>query len=123
MKKLLQPKALIPVILSVALAVSTSFSLAFSLIVPIPVDIGVLEVSGVGAFLAIGIQGGKSAAVGAVLINRVLSIIASLAIAALVMLIFHGEFRAVLRGRSTHTQQDDAERTQERPATSEASGA
>ena len=99
------------------------FSLAFSLIFPIPVDIGVLEVSGVGAFLAIGIQGGKSAAVGAVLINRVLSIIASLAIAALVMLIFHGEFRAVLRGRSTHTQQDDAERAQKRPATSEASGA
>jgi len=121
MEKLLQPKALIPVILSVALAVSTSFSLAFSLIVPIPVDIGVLEVSGVGAFLAIGIQGGKSAAVGAVLINRVLSIIASLVIAALVMLIFHGEFRAALRDGPERTQ-DDAERTTERPAASEASG-
>ena len=80
-----------------------------------------LEVSGVGAFLAIGIQGGKSAAVGAVLINRALSIIASLVTAALVMLIFRGEFRAAPRGRSKCTR-DDAERTQERPVTSEASG-
>ncbi len=98
------------------------FSLAFSLIFPIPVDVGVLEVSGVGAFLAIGIQGGKNAAVGAMLINRVLSIIASLAIAALVMLIFHGEFRAVLRSHAKRAR-DDAERTTERPVPSEASGA
>jgi len=76
------------------------FSLAFSLIIPIPIDIGVLEFSGVGAFLAIGIHGGKTAAVGVMLINRVLSIGASLAIAVVVLSIFHGEFRAALRGRS-----------------------
>ena len=76
------------------------FSLAISLIMPIPVDVGVLEFSGVGAFLAIGLQGGKTAAVGAMLINRVLTIGASVAIALVVMLIFRGEFRAALRGRS-----------------------
>ncbi len=76
-------------------------SLAFSLIIfPIPVDVGVLEVSGVGAFLAIGIQGGKNAGVGAMLINRVLNIIVSLSIAAVVMMIVHGEFRAALHDRS-----------------------
>lgn len=92
------------------------FSLAFSLILPIPVDVGVLEISGVGAFLAIGIQGGKNAAVGAMLINRILSIIASLVIAAVVMLIFRGEFRAALRGRSGR------ERDKEQTAAAEATG-
>lgn len=74
------------------------FSLGFSLMIPIPVDVGVLEISGVGAFLAVGVS--KNAAVGAMLINRVLSIAASIAIAGVVMLIFHGEFRAALKQRS-----------------------
>ena len=77
-------------------------SLAFSLILPIPVDVGVLEISGAGAFLAIGIQGGKNAALSAMLMNRILSLIASLAIAAVVMLIVRGEFRAALRDRAEH---------------------
>lgn len=84
------------------------FSLAFSLMLPIPVDVGVLEIGGVGAFLAIGIQGGKNAAVGAMLINRVLSIIASVAIAAVVMLIFRGELRAVLRERTERKRRPSA---------------
>lgn len=81
------------------------FSLAFSLIIPIPVDIGVLEFSGVGALLAIGIQGGKTPAVGVMLINRVLGIGSSIAIALIVMAVFHGEFRAALRGQAGNVEQ------------------
>jgi uncharacterized membrane protein YbhN (UPF0104 family) len=71
------------------------FSLAFSLIFPLPVDIGVLEVSGVGAFLAQGVH--KPPAVGAVLINRVLSFGSALAIAVAGMLILHDELRQAMR--------------------------
>ena len=73
------------------------FSLAFSLIFPLPVDIGVLEVSGVGAFLALGVD--KPPAVGAMLINRVLSFGSSLAIALIGGLILHEEFRQAMRDR------------------------
>ena len=73
------------------------FSLAFSLIFPLPVDIGVLEVSAVGAFLAIGIS--RNSAVGVVLINRVLSIGSAVAIAVVAMIVLHGEFRAALSKR------------------------
>jgi len=73
------------------------FSLAFSLIFPLPVDIGVLEVSAVGAFLAIGVD--RNSAVGVVLINRVLSIGSAIAIALVAMLVLHGEFRAALSRR------------------------
>lgn len=71
------------------------FSLAFSLIFPLPVDIGVLEVSAVGAFLAVGVS--RNSAVGAVLINRVLSLGSAIAIALIAMIVLHGEFRAALR--------------------------
>ncbi len=74
------------------------FSLAFSLIIPIPVDVGVLEISGVGAFLAVGV--GRSVAVSAMLANRILSIVASIAIAGVVMVVLRGEFRAALQDRS-----------------------
>lgn len=74
------------------------FSLAFSLIVPIPIDIGIMEVSGVGAFIAMGLD--RNPGVGAMLINRVLSIGASLAIALVAIAILHDEFRAALRHRS-----------------------
>lgn len=84
------------------------FSLAVSLIIPIPVDVGIMELSGVGAFLAIGLQGGTNAAVGAMLLNRLLSIIASLAIAGVVMLTFRGELRAALRDRSDRNQEQAA---------------
>lgn len=73
------------------------FSLAFSLIFPIPVDIGVTEVSGVGAFLAVGVN--RNAAVGAMLINRILSIGSAIAIALVALIILHDEFRAALHGR------------------------
>lgn len=73
------------------------FSLAFSLIFPLPVDIGVLEVSGVGAFLALGVD--KPPAVGAMLINRVLSFGSALAIALIGTLFLRDEFRRAMRER------------------------
>jgi uncharacterized protein (TIRG00374 family) len=72
------------------------FSLAVGLIFPLPVDIGVSEASGVGAFLAVGVD--KSVAVSVVLVNRVLSIGAALAIALASLLVLHDELRAVLHG-------------------------
>ncbi len=73
------------------------FSLAVALIFPLPVDIGVLELSIVGAFLAFGAS--RSAAVGMALVNRALSIGASIAIALVTILLLHDEFRAAMRGR------------------------
>ncbi len=73
------------------------FSLAFSLIFPLPVDIGVLEVSAVGAFLAIGVD--RNSAVGIVLINRLLSIGSAIVIALVAMSVLHGEFRAAFSRR------------------------
>lgn len=74
------------------------FSLAFALIVPIPVDVGVIEVSAVGAFVVEGLT--RDSAVSAVLANRVLTLGASVVIAAIVILVLHDEFRAALRERS-----------------------
>lgn len=72
------------------------FSLAIGLIVPIPVDIGLIEFSGIGAFLAIGV--GRDIAIGIMLLNRILSLIAATLIAIIVMLCLPGELRAALRG-------------------------
>jgi uncharacterized protein (TIRG00374 family) len=71
------------------------FSLAFSLIVPLPMDIGATEISGVGAFLAVAMS--KSNAVGAMLVNRALSLGSAIAIALVIMMILHDQFRAALR--------------------------
>ncbi|HEY7975818.1 MAG TPA: lysylphosphatidylglycerol synthase transmembrane domain-containing protein, partial [Ktedonobacterales bacterium] len=71
------------------------FSLAIALMLPIPVDFGVIEISGVGAFAAIGVT--RDAAIGAVLVNRILSILASIAIAAVVVLILHKEVAELVR--------------------------
>lgn len=83
------------------------FGLAAGLIVPLPVDIGVTEISATGAFLAVGLD--RNSAVSIVLINRVLSIGASLAIALVVMVILNDELRAVLHDRT---------QSRERPAIS-----
>jgi len=82
------------------------FSLAFSLIVPIPIDIGILEVSGVGAFIATGLD--RNPAVGAMLINRILSIGASLAIALIVIAVLHDELRAALQHRAAASNESTA---------------
>src|SRR5919201_1218868 len=71
------------------------FSLAFSLIVPVPMDIGATEISGVGAVLAVGLS--KSDAVGAMLVNRALSLGSAITIALVIMMILHDQFRAALR--------------------------
>lgn len=73
------------------------FSLAFSLIFPLPIDIGVVEVSAVGAFLAIGVD--RSLAVGAELLNRILGVVSALIIAAIAMVILRDEFHAALQSR------------------------
>ncbi|MGH2487183.1 MAG: lysylphosphatidylglycerol synthase transmembrane domain-containing protein [Ktedonobacterales bacterium] len=86
------------------------FSLAFSLIFPLPVDIGVLEVSGVGAFLAQGV--GKPPAVGAMLINRVLSFGSAVAIALVGSAVLHNEARQALRDRP-HKPATDQERQEQ----------
>lgn len=75
------------------------FSLAVALMLPIPVDIGVIEVSGLGAFIAVGVD--RSAALGAVFANRILSILASIAIAAIIVLILHKEVRGLFSYVST----------------------
>ncbi|MGH2390665.1 MAG: hypothetical protein ACRDIE_20890, partial [Chloroflexota bacterium] len=80
------------------------FSLAFSLIFPLPVDIGVLEVSAVGAFLATGIS--RNDAVASVLVNRVLSIGSAIVIALLAMLVLHGELRAALGQDAPRSEMD-----------------
>lgn len=83
------------------------FSLAVALMLPIPIDIGVIEISGLGAFLAIGVS--RDAGLGAVLANRILSILASIAIAAVIVLILRKEARALFsfirQGESRSGQQ------------------
>ena len=74
------------------------FGLGFALISPIPLDIGVLEVSGVGALLAVGVS--EPDAVGVMLLNRALRTATPLAIALVVVVILRDEVRAALRERS-----------------------
>jgi uncharacterized protein (TIRG00374 family) len=72
-------------------------SLAVGLILPIPVDFGVIELSGAGALVVFGVD--KSAAVGVMLVNRVLSIVCSTAFALLVALVLHQEALSTVRRR------------------------
>jgi hypothetical protein len=61
------------------------------------VDVGVAEISGAGAFLALGVD--KSAAVGAMLVMRAVSIGVGLVVALITILVLNDEFRASLRER------------------------
>lgn len=74
------------------------FSLAFGLIFPLPIDIGVTEISGVGALLAIGVD--KSAAVSVMLIMRVFSVGVALLVGVAAMIAMPDEVRAVLREKT-----------------------
>jgi hypothetical protein len=96
------------------------FSLAFGLIFPLPIDVGVTELSGVGAFVAVGLTD-RNAAVGIMLINRVLSIGSALAIALLVTVALHDELRAALRSRAE--QQDRVGQRTRSPRSQPARGA
>ena len=71
------------------------FGLAFALISPVPLDIGVLEVSGVGALVASGVS--ETDAAGVMLLNRVLRIGAAMAIALIAVVVWRGELRAAFQ--------------------------
>jgi uncharacterized membrane protein YbhN (UPF0104 family) len=70
------------------------FALGFSLIVPLPTDLGSIEVSGTGALIALGMP--KHEAVGVMLVNRVITLGLALLIAAIVAAILRGELRRAL---------------------------
>lgn len=74
------------------------FSLAVGLILPLPVDFGVIEVSGIGALLIFGV--GDSAAVAIMLLNRVFSTASAVVIAFAAIAALRGEFVATLRAGS-----------------------
>ena len=73
------------------------FSLGVGLIIPIPIDLGLTEISGIGVLLVLGV--GRDDAIAIVLLNRILSALAALVIALVGSLFMRGELRAVLRGR------------------------
>lgn len=72
------------------------FSLAVGLIIPLPVDLGAIELGGLGAFVAIGV--GRDLGLSAMIVNRVLSIGASLLIAGLVLVLLRREVALAMRG-------------------------
>lgn len=91
------------------------FSLAVGLIFPLPVDVGVTELSGVGAFLAVGVD--RNLAISAMLVNRVLTILSSVVIALAISAIFHGELRRALQSRGTQeNEQATGDKTSEEGA-------
>ncbi len=77
------------------------FSVAFALIFPLPIDLGVYEVSGVGAFFAIGVE--KSDAVSSMLLLRVMVSGAALIIALAAIGLLRDQVRAVLRERPSES--------------------
>lgn len=88
------------------------FSLAIALIFPLPADVGVTELSGVGAFLVVGVD--RDTAISAMLINRVLSIGFSIVIAGIVSAVLRDELAKALQGRgATKTGQVGHEQGEE----------
>ena len=73
------------------------FSLAFALIFPLPVDFGTLEVSAVGALLAVGLD--TSVAVSVVFADRIILMGAALAIFLVALIPLWGEALTALRGQ------------------------
>lgn len=74
------------------------FSLAIGLLVPIPVDIGLIELSGAGALTALAV--GRSAALSVMLLNRVLSVAMTGALGIGVALLLHREVARLAEGPS-----------------------
>lgn len=94
------------------------FSLAVGLLIPIPVDIGLIEMGGIGALLAFGVD--RSAAVSAMLLFRVLSVASGLLISLPAMLVLRRELRAALRGRKRKgIPQAESTESQPQPACDE----
>jgi uncharacterized membrane protein YbhN (UPF0104 family) len=73
------------------------FSLAFTLIVPVPIDLGAFEASGIGALITMGVD--RNAAVSIVLINRALGIGYSIVVALAAFIVLRDELRAALGSR------------------------
>ena len=71
------------------------FSLAFALIEPSPVDLGLTEAGGAGAFLAVGLR--LDVAVTAMLINRVFNVGLTLIFVGIGLIVLRDEVRAMLR--------------------------
>lgn len=74
------------------------FSLAIGLLVPIPVDFGLIELSGAGALTALTV--GRSAALSVMLLNRVLSVAVTSALGIGVALLLHREVARLAEGPS-----------------------
>jgi uncharacterized membrane protein YbhN (UPF0104 family) len=79
------------------------FSLAFTLIVPVPIDVGAFEASGVGALVAQGV--GRNEAVSIALVNRALGLGVSVVIGLLTALVLHDELHAALGHRATQKKE------------------
>jgi uncharacterized membrane protein YbhN (UPF0104 family) len=77
-----------------------AFSLTAGLILPLPVDLGVVELSGASALAASGVS--KEVAVSIMLLNRLLNVGSAIAIAAIGTLFLRGELLEALRtGRAS----------------------
>lgn len=74
-----------------------AFTMTVGLLMPLPIDFGVIEISGVGALLASGIS--QEVAVALMLLNRVLNLGAAIAIAAVATLFFREELHRALRSQ------------------------
>jgi uncharacterized protein (TIRG00374 family) len=84
-----------------------AFSLTAGLIVPLPIDLGVVEVGGVGALVASGLN--REAAISLMLLNRLLSVGSAIGIAAVGMLFLGDELRRALsRDRAARPCRDRA---------------
>ncbi|MGI8915814.1 MAG: lysylphosphatidylglycerol synthase transmembrane domain-containing protein [Chloroflexota bacterium] len=80
------------------------FSVAFALIFPLPVDIGVYEASGTGAFLAVGLS--RSDAVSAMVLTRLLTSGTAVVVALVAIIVLRDQIPAILHDRS-HTNDID----------------
>ncbi|HLZ21678.1 MAG TPA: lysylphosphatidylglycerol synthase transmembrane domain-containing protein [Ktedonobacterales bacterium] len=82
------------------------FSLAFALIFPLPIDFGTLEVSTVGALLAVGLE--RSAAVGVALLYRLVLMGGAMAIFVAALLVLRNAVRYILRRKPPHQASTEA---------------
>lgn len=87
------------------------FGLAVSLIFPLPVDFGVSEISGTGAFLLVGVA--KAAAVSIMLIFRVLSILSALLFAGIACIVMRDQLKEALSSRKGKRQGKWGQQSQE----------
>jgi uncharacterized protein (TIRG00374 family) len=73
------------------------FSLGVGLILPVPTDIGVQEITGVGALKALGLK--TTQAVSVSILFRILNLVSSIVIALITFVVLHKEFRDAFSSR------------------------